>query len=55
MDVVALLSSLVAANSVNPSLVPGAPGEAAAADVAAAAMRGAGLDEAGKCFEKLRT
>jgi len=44
MDVVALLSSLVAANSVNPSLVPGAPGEAAAADVAAAAMRGAGLD-----------
>lgn len=44
MDVVALLSDLVAANSVNPSLVPGAAGEAAAADVAAAALRRGGLD-----------
>ncbi len=44
MDCVRLLSDLVAANSVNPSLVPGAPGEAAVADVAAAALRSAGLD-----------
>ena len=38
------LRDLVAANSVNPSLVPGAPGEAEAAEVARAAMAGAGLD-----------
>lgn len=44
MDVVRLLSDLVAADSVNPSLVPGAAGEAAAADVAAQALRAAGLD-----------
>ncbi len=42
--IVSLLSDLVAANSVNPSLVPGAPGEAGAADVAAQALRAAGLD-----------
>ena len=34
----------MATNSINPSLVPGAPGEAAVADVAATAMRQAGLD-----------
>jgi acetylornithine deacetylase len=44
MDVVRLLSDLVAANSVNPSLVPGAAGEAEVADVAARALRQAGLD-----------
>lgn len=44
MDVVRLLSDLVAADSVNPSLVPGAAGEAAAADVAVRALRAAGLD-----------
>lgn len=44
MDVVRLLSDLVAADSVNPSLVPGAAGEAAAAGVAAEALRAAGLD-----------
>ncbi len=42
--VIRLLADLVAANSVNPSLVPGAPGEAAAADVVAQALRRAGLD-----------
>jgi len=42
--VVALLSELVAINSVNPSLVPGAPGEAQAAEVARAFMAAAGLD-----------
>jgi len=42
--VVALLSDLVANNSVNPSLVPGAPGEAAVAEVARAFMAAAGLD-----------
>jgi acetylornithine deacetylase len=41
---ITLLSDLVAANSVNPCLVPGAPGEAAAAEVARAAMAKAGLD-----------
>lgn len=41
--VISLLRDLVAANSVNPSLVPGAPGEAAAAEVAGAAMAAAGL------------
>ena len=44
MDPVQLLSDLVAANSVNPSLVPGAAGERAAAEVARAAMSAAGLD-----------
>lgn len=44
MDPLPLLRDLVAANSVNPSLVPGAPGEAEAADVARAAMAAAGLD-----------
>ena len=44
MDPLALLSDLVSANSVNPSLVPGAPGEAEVAGVAARAMAAAGLD-----------
>jgi acetylornithine deacetylase len=42
--VIALLSDLVANNSVNPSLVPGAPGEAAVAEIARAFMASAGLD-----------
>ena len=41
---IALLRELVAVNSVNPTLVPGAPGEAAIADLVAAALRRAGLD-----------
>jgi acetylornithine deacetylase len=41
---ITLLADLVAANSINPSLVPGAPGEAAAGEVARAAMVRAGLD-----------
>ncbi len=44
MDPLPILRNLVAANSVNPSLVPGAAGEAAAADVCRTAMRHAGLD-----------
>lgn len=44
MDVVRLLADLVATNSVNPSLVPGAPGEQAVAELAAHVMRSAGLD-----------
>jgi len=44
MDPLPLLKDLVAANSVNPSLVAGAPGEGAAADVVRAAMANAGLD-----------
>jgi len=44
MDPLPLLRELVSANSVNPSLVPGAPGEAEAADVARRAMAAAGLD-----------
>jgi acetylornithine deacetylase len=44
MDVVRLLADLVAVNSVNPSLVPGAPGEAEVAEVAARALRTAGID-----------
>jgi acetylornithine deacetylase len=44
MDPLPLLQALVAANSVNPSLVPGAPGEAEAAEVARRAMESAGLD-----------
>jgi acetylornithine deacetylase len=39
-----LLHDLVAINSVNPTLVQGAPGEAEAAAAVAAAMRGFGLD-----------
>jgi cob(I)alamin adenosyltransferase len=39
VDPLPILRNLVAANSVNPSLVPGAAGEAAAADVCRAAMR----------------
>jgi acetylornithine deacetylase len=41
---IALLRELVAVNSVNPTLVPGAPGEAAIADLVAAALRRAGLE-----------
>ena len=44
MDPLPLLQSLVAANSVNPSLVPGAPGEAEAAAAARQGMMAAGLD-----------
>jgi acetylornithine deacetylase len=44
MDPLPLLRDLVAANSVNPSLVPGAPGEAEAAEVARRALVSAGLD-----------
>lgn len=44
MDPVPLLRDLVAANSVNPSLVPGARGEADAADLCRAALRSAGFD-----------
>ena len=39
-----LLRDLVAIDSVNPSLVPGAAGEGAVAEAVAAAMRGFGLD-----------
>jgi acetylornithine deacetylase len=42
--VIRLLCDLVAANSVNPSLVPGAPGEGAVAEVARSAMARLGLD-----------
>ena len=42
--VIQLLRDLVAINSVNPTLVPGAPGEAAVADAIALAMRRLGLD-----------
>src|SRR4030095_16369797 len=41
-----LLRELVAINSVNPTLVPGAPGERDIADVIAGEMRAAGLDVA---------
>jgi acetylornithine deacetylase len=44
MDPLALLHDLVAVNSVNPALVPGAPGEAEVAGVCARAMTMAGLD-----------
>lgn len=44
MSTRALLEDLVSVNSVNPSLVPGAPGEAAVAEVAAHALRAGGLD-----------
>jgi acetylornithine deacetylase/succinyl-diaminopimelate desuccinylase family protein len=39
-----LLRDLVAINSINPTLVPGAPGERDIADAVAAAMRGIGLE-----------
>src|SRR5213593_957939 len=39
-----LLRDLIAINSVNPTLVPGAPGEREIAEAVAAAMRRAGLD-----------
>jgi acetylornithine deacetylase len=42
--VIRLLSELVAINSINPTLVPGAPGEAEIATAVAAAMRRFGLD-----------
>ena len=42
-EVVALASALVAAESINPTLVPGGSGEAAAAEVVVAWARGAGL------------
>jgi acetylornithine deacetylase len=44
LDPLPLLKDLVAVNSVNPSLVPGAAGEAVAADVAREGMMRAGLD-----------
>ena len=44
MDPLPLLQSLVAANSINPSLVPGAPGESQAAEVARQGMVAAGMD-----------
>ncbi len=44
MTTLSLLSDLVSVNSINPSLVPGAPGEAAVAEVAARALRAGGLD-----------
>src|SRR5262245_25463087 len=43
MDPVQILKDLVAVNSINPSLVPGAPGEGRVADVAGAAMTRAGM------------
>jgi acetylornithine deacetylase len=44
MDPLPILKDLVAVNSINPSLVPGAPGEGAVGEVAADAMKKAGLD-----------
>jgi acetylornithine deacetylase len=44
MSTRALLEDLVSVNSVNPSLVAGAPGEGAVAEVAAHALRSRGLD-----------
>ena len=44
MDPLPLLHELVSVNSVNPGLVPGAPGEAEAAEVCRRAMERAGLD-----------
>jgi acetylornithine deacetylase len=41
---ISLLSDLVAINSVNPSLVPGAPGEAQVADAIATHLRRIGMD-----------
>ncbi|HQX82867.1 MAG TPA: hypothetical protein PKW63_13970, partial [Vicinamibacterales bacterium] len=44
MTTLSLLFDLVSVNSINPSLVPGAPGEAAVAEVAAQALKAGGLD-----------
>ena len=44
MDPLPLLRDLVAINSINPALVPGAPGEAAVADLVSQAMRAASLE-----------
>ncbi|MEO6221611.1 MAG: M20/M25/M40 family metallo-hydrolase [Vicinamibacterales bacterium] len=44
MTTLSLLSDLVSVNSINPSLVRGAPGEAGVAEVAAQAMKAGGLD-----------
>jgi acetylornithine deacetylase len=44
MDPIPILQSLVAVNSINPTLVPGAPGEGMVADVTGVAMAQAGLD-----------
>ena len=44
MDPLPLLRDLVAVNSVNPSLVRGAPGEAQAAEVCRHALTAAGLE-----------
>lgn len=44
MDPIPLLRELVEANSVNPSLIEGAPGEAAAAEICRSALARAGLD-----------
>lgn len=44
MDPIRLLRDLIAIDSVNPTLVPGAAGEAAIGDAIANALRGAGLD-----------
>lgn len=41
--VIQLLHKLIAANSINPSLVPGAPGEAAIAEIIAGEMRAMGM------------
>jgi len=46
MDPLPLLRDLVAVNSINPSLVPGAPGEGAVAEVVADGLRRAGLEVA---------
>jgi acetylornithine deacetylase len=43
LPAIQLLRDLVAINSVNPTLVPGAPGEAAVAELVAAEMRAIGL------------
>jgi acetylornithine deacetylase/succinyl-diaminopimelate desuccinylase-like protein len=44
MDPLPILESLVAVNSINPSLVPGAPGEGAVGEAVSVAMKKAGLD-----------
>ncbi len=44
MDPITLLADLVSVNSINPSLVPGAPGEKEAAEVVRRALTFAGLD-----------
>ena len=46
MDPIPLLSELVATNSVNPGLVPGAPGEREVSEVVRRALAAAGLDVA---------